>query len=191
MLRLGFLGNNAAGAARDGTTFANPLLGVTYARSLGDGRLALFAATTLPLGTGGGNDRQLPDRDRRRRCCLREARLHRARRSNAAAERPRRGEESAAASDVARTRAAVGAHIGVYIGSHVSLGADLLYQRWLSHPTKLDFMTGARAPISDADMAALTASVGVRAHFNVGQVSVHPGCRSREGSTRPARRLVR
>lgn len=102
-----------------------------------------------------------------------------------------RGEKSAAASDVARTRAAVGAHIGVYIGSHVSLGADLLYQRWLSHPTKLDFMTGARAPISDADMAALTASVGVRAHFNVGQVSVHPGCRSREGSTRPARRLVR
>lgn len=86
-----------------------------------------------------------------------------------------RGAESIDGTDAARTRAALGAHVGMFIGSHVSLGGDVLYQRWLSHPTKLDSMTGSRAPIADADMAALTVSMGVRVHFNVGPVSVHPG----------------
>lgn len=199
MLRLGFLGNNAAGAARDGTTFANPLLGVTYMRALGDGKLALFAATTLPFGTGGGNDPHpiaaqanaasmtvRPSDDamfdvnymtesvgadvayvKHGFIAQAEATLQQSIRV--------RGDESAAGTDAARTRAALGAHLGTYIGSHVSLGADLLYQRWLSHPTKLDSMTGARTPIADAEMAALTMSLGVRVHFKVGQVSVHPG----------------
>jgi hypothetical protein len=55
MLRLGFVGNDAPGAALDGTAFANPLVGATYARRMGDYRLALFGATTIPIGTGGGN----------------------------------------------------------------------------------------------------------------------------------------
>ena len=55
MVRLGFVGNDAPGEATDGSSFANPLIGATYARALGNYRLALFGATTLPLGTGGGD----------------------------------------------------------------------------------------------------------------------------------------
>jgi hypothetical protein len=199
MLRLGFLGNNADGAARDGTTFANPMLGVMYTRTIDDRTLGLFAATTLPIGTGGGNDPDpiavqanaasmtvRPSDDamfdvnylteivggdvayvKHGVTAQAEATLQQSVRV--------RGGESAAGTDTARTRAALGAHVGTYIGSHVSLGGDLLYQRWLSHPTELDSMTGARAPIADVDMAALTVSLGVRVHLHVGPASVHPG----------------
>lgn len=60
-LRLGFVGNDAPGAALDGRSFANPLVGATYARNVekldrkGSYKLALFGATTFPVGTGGGD----------------------------------------------------------------------------------------------------------------------------------------
>jgi hypothetical protein len=198
-LRLGFLGNNAAGAARDGTTFANPVLGVTYTRTIHDRKLALFASTTIPIGTGGGNDADvIAARANNASMTVRpaddmmfavnyltesvggdisivkhgftaqaEATLQQSIRV--------RGAESADGTDAARTRAAFGAHVGTYIGSHVSLGGDVLYQRWLTRPTKLDAMTGARVRIADDDMSALTLSLGVRAHFHIGHASVHPG----------------
>jgi hypothetical protein len=199
MLRLGFVGNNAPGAARDGTTFGNPLLGVTYTRTIERRRLALFGATTLPLGTGGGNDAD-PSVAKTNAAAMTvrpaddvmfhvnyatamaggdvsyvthgftaqaEATLQQSIRI--------RGSESADGTDTARTRAVLGAHVGTYLGSHVSLGGDVLYQRCLTHPTKLGAMTGARMPVADADMDALTLSVGVRAHFRIGAASVHPG----------------
>lgn len=198
-LRLGFVGNNASGAARDGTAFASPMLGVTYAPTFGDRRLAFFAATTLPVGTGGGDDPDpIPARANAASMTARpsddatfdvnylteiigadvayakhgvtaqaEATIQQSVRV--------RGSESTAGTDAARTRAALGAHVSTYMGSHVSIGGDLLYQRWLSHPTKLDDMSGARAPITDADMASLTASLGIRTHFHIGAASVHPG----------------
>jgi hypothetical protein len=55
VVRLGFVGNDAPGEATDGSSFANPLVGATYGRALGSYRLALFGATTLPIGTGGGD----------------------------------------------------------------------------------------------------------------------------------------
>ena len=197
-IRLGFAGNNAPGAALDGSSFGNPMAGATYTRAMGNRRLALLAATTLPIGTGGGD---APD--------------PRTARTNAASITARpaddamfevnylteivgadvayvkhgitvqaeamlqqsirvRGDHSAGGTDAFRTRAALGAHAGSFLGRHVSLGADLLYQRWLSHPTELD-MTGAKVPIADADLARLTVSAGVRVHFHVGKASVHPG----------------
>src|SRR5687767_7847271 len=42
VLRLGLVGNNAPGAALDGSSFANPLVGATHARTMGDYRLAVF-----------------------------------------------------------------------------------------------------------------------------------------------------
>lgn len=56
MLRLCAVHNNAPGAALDGNSFANPLLGATYARALGPYQLALFGGATLPFGTGGGDE---------------------------------------------------------------------------------------------------------------------------------------
>ena len=57
----------------------------------------------------------------------------------------------------------------------MSVGGDLEYRRWLSHPTMLDAMADPRVPSADEDVATLTASLGARAHFHIGNTSVHPG----------------
>jgi hypothetical protein len=193
IVRVGFVGNDAPGEATDGSSFANPLLGATYARPLGDYRLALFGATTLPIGTGGGNAPSI-----------------RAAKTNAASSTARpaddamfavnyttaiagadfayvdhgltaqaeatllqfvrvRGEDGVGATDSFRTEAAVGLHLGYFIGSHFSLSSDLHHRRWLSHPTTLSAATGARVALSDADRASTTVAVGPRFHFRVGK----------------------
>jgi hypothetical protein len=200
MLRLGFVGNDAPGAALDGSSFVNPVVGATYARQMGGYRLAFFGATTIPIGTGGGNGPNLG-----------------AVKTNAASMTARpadqamfavnyvtaivgadfayvkhgftaqgeatlqqsvrvRAGDSAGATDLFRTNSALGLHLGYFIGTHFSLGADLFYQRWLSHPTALNATTGPRVPLSDANMDTLTVAAGPRLHFRVGkQGGIHPG----------------
>jgi hypothetical protein len=199
-VRLGFVGNDAPGEATDGSSFVNPLVGATYARAFGSYRLALFGATTVPVGTGGGDAPNV-----------------RAAKTNAAAGTARpadeamfavnymteiagadlayvnhgltaqaeatvlqfvrvRGEDSAGATDPFRTQAAVGLHLGSFIGSHFSLSGDLHYRRWLSRPTTLSATTGERVRLSDGDMAAVTAAIGPRVHFRLGKHAwIRPG----------------
>jgi hypothetical protein len=187
-IRLGFVGNNAPGAALDGTSVGNPIAGATYTRSMDTQRFALCAAVAIPIGSGGGNE---PD--------------SRADRTNAASITARpadeamfevdyatviagadlayvkhgftaqaeatllqsfrvRGDRTAAGADALRTRATIGGHVGMFLGRYVSLGADLQYRRWLSQPTMLD-----EGP------ATLTAAIGARVHFQIGNASIHPG----------------
>ena len=80
-----------------------------------------------------------------------------------------RGEDGIGATDSFRTEAAVGLHLGYFIGSHFSLSSDLHYRRWLSHPTTLSAATGARVAVADGDMASTTVAVGPRFHFRVGK----------------------
>jgi hypothetical protein len=169
MVRVSFVGNDAPGEATDGSSFANPLVGATYARALGSYRLALFGATTLPIGTGGGNTPSI-----------------RAAKTNAASSTARPADDAMfavnyttaiAGADFAYvSEAAVGLHLGYFIGSHFSLSSDLHYRRWLSHPTTLSAATGARVALSDADMAGTTVAVGPRFHFRVGKQGwIRPG----------------
>jgi len=199
MIRVAFVGNNAPGAALDGTSFGNPMIGAAYALSMNSRRLALFGAVTIPVGSGGGNE---PD--------------PRAARTNAASITARptdeamfdvnyataiigadvayvkhgftaqgeatllqgvrvRGDETVAGTDAFRTRAAIGAHVGVFLGSHISLGTDLEYRRWLSQPTMLDAMIDPRIPSAHEERATLTAAIGVRVHFRIGTTTIRPG----------------
>ena len=80
-----------------------------------------------------------------------------------------RGDSTAAAADPFWTNSAVGLHLGYFIGSHFSLGSDLLYQRWLSHPTTVDAMTAGHVPLSDAKMDMVTVAAAGRLHFRVGK----------------------
>lgn len=205
IVRLGFVGNDAPGEATDGTSFANPLIGATYARALGSYRLALFGATTLPIGSGGGDRPNV-----------------RVAKTNAASSTARpaddamfavnyttaiagadfayvkggftaqaeatllqfvrvRGADGGDATDLFRTQAAAGLHLGYFFGSRFSLSGDLHHRRWLSHPTTRSAITGARVALSDADMAATTIAVGPRLHFRVGK----------QGWVRPGLSLVR
>jgi hypothetical protein len=87
-----------------------------------------------------------------------------------------RGGNSAEGTDRFRTNAAVGLHLGYFLGSHVSLGGDLHYQRRLSHPTTLNVLTGGHVPLSDAGMDMVTVAAGPRLHFKLGkQVWLRPG----------------
>lgn len=199
-IRLGFVGNNAPGAVLDGTAIANPIAGATYARALGAYRLALFGATTIPVGTGGGDAPNL-----------------RAAESNAASISARpadaamfavnylteiagvdlayvghaftlqgemtllqyvrvRGGDSGGATDSFRTQAAAALHVGYFLGSHVSLSADVHHQRWLSRPTIIGANTAPRITFTDPGMDTTTVAVGPRFHFRVGKAGwVRPG----------------
>lgn len=200
MLRLAFAANNAPGAALDGSSVVNPVVGATYAREVDDFRLAFFGGTTIPIGAGGGNAPNL-----------------RAARADVAASTARvaddamfavnylsqiagvdfayvnhgltaqleitlqpmfrvRGSDNAASTDSFRLNSAVGLHLGYFIGTFFSLGADLRYQRWLTHPTTLDAVSGAHVAIAGARMDTVTLGVGPRFHFGLGgQVRMHPG----------------
>jgi hypothetical protein len=184
-IRLGVVKNNAPGSALDGSSFGNPVAGVTYTRSTGRRRLALSWATTVPVGTGGGDD---PD--------------PRAEKTNTAAITARpadsamfevnyltqivgvdaayvnRGFTAQAAATLIpgvrvrgggterfRASSAVALHLGYFLGSHVSLGGDVRYQRRLTHPAMLDAMNN--------DL--LTVTAGVRLHLRIGDHVVRPG----------------
>jgi hypothetical protein len=87
-----------------------------------------------------------------------------------------RGGNSASSLDRFRTNAAVGLHVGYFIGSHFSVGSDLRYERWLSHPTTRNAATGEQVPVPDRDMDVVTLAAGARLHFRLGEhTSIHPG----------------
>lgn len=200
MIRLGFVGNNAPGAALDGSSLVNPLIGATYTRRLGRYRLALFGATTLPLGTGGGNapsvgtaktnaasftarpadDAMFAVNYMTAIAGIDFAYVNRGFTAQGEATVQQyvrvRGGKSAGATDPFRTNAAVGLHLGYFIGAHFSLSSDLRYQRWISDPTTLDVLTGAHLQTPGAQMDSFTVAVGPRTHFRFGnQTWIRPG----------------
>jgi len=166
MFRLGLVGNNAPGAALDGSSFANPLVGATYARESGSYRLAVFGGATIPVGTGNERthaasmtarpaDRAMFDVDNmsgiggvdfayvnRGFTAQGEATL-------AQSVRVRGGEMD---TDELMTHASVGLHLGYLVGWHVAVGGDLHYED------------------------TLTASMGVRMQLKLGkQTWIRPG----------------
>jgi hypothetical protein len=205
MVRVAFVGNDAPGAATDGRSVANPLVGATYGRAFGSGRLALFGATTLPIGTGGGDAPNI--RLDKTNAASRTARpadhamfavSYMAAMAGAAVAHVSqgltlqievtllqlvraRGARSEGATDPFRTEAAAGLHLGYFFGEHVSLSGDVFYRRWLSHPTTVSPVTGSRIALSDANMSSTTVAIGPRFHFRVGK----------QGWMRPGFSLVR
>ncbi|HEY0708931.1 MAG TPA: hypothetical protein VGG33_19130 [Polyangia bacterium] len=199
-IKLGVVRNNAPGAALDGTTLANPVLGATYTRALGASRIAVFGATTIPIGTGGGDSPNL-----------------RAAETNAAATAARpadsamfavdylagivgvdvaylgcdftaqaemtllhfvraRGGDSGGATDAFRTQATLGVHVSYFFGTHFSLSSDLHHRRWLSSPTTANATPGPHITFAGAGLNTTSAAVGPRFHFQLGQRGwVRPG----------------
>lgn len=172
MIRLAFVGNDAPGEATDGSSFVNPLLGAAYTRCFGSYRLALFGAAALPVGTGGG---AAPDiRAAKTNAASVTARpadeamfavddltvlagvdfayVNHGLTAQAEATLSQSARVRGESGERFRTRAAVGLHLGYFIGSHVSLGGDLHYRR------------------------DVTVAVGPRAHFSVGKQGwIRPG----------------
>ncbi|HSS40192.1 MAG TPA: hypothetical protein VLT58_15600 [Polyangia bacterium] len=200
LLRLGFVQNQAPGANPDGSSFVNPIVGVTYARRAGSLRWAAFAGGTIPVGAGSGDH---PDPG--------------VAAANTAGLQARSGMDNAMfavnyftgivgadlayvnhrltvqaeatlfqllrvhgddaggqSSDAARTNSTMGLHAGYFLLPFLSVGAELRYQRWLSTPTRL--VMGTKTDFLPANKDTTTVAIGPRAHFAVGRgMFLRPG----------------
>lgn len=172
-----------AGREVGGNALANPLLGVTYARPLhGRWRLAALLASTIPIGSGGGNT---PDpgaaQAHVRGIAARSAMdntlfaanywglvmgvdiAHVSPGLTVQAEatlfqlKRVRGPRS---QDSARTNFTTGLHLGHFVTPRLSLGGELRYQRWLS--------TAAPVRADGSARGTATFAVGPRLHFKLG-----------------------
>ena len=200
LVRLGFVQNQAPGTTPDGSSFINPIVGLTYARRAGSLRWAAFAGATIPIGAGSGDhfDQGVAN-------------------ANTAGLQARSGMDNAmfavnyftgilggdlayvdhrltvqveatlfqllrvhgddagtGSTDAARTNSTFGLHAGYFLLPFLSVGGELRYQRWLSTPTAL--VMGAKTDIPSAKMDTVTVAVGPRAHFAVGHgMFLRPG----------------
>ena len=183
LFRQTFIHNDPpTGATASASAFSNPALGISNLRPLGrDWRLSVFFASTIPIGSGGGDD---PDTDRA--AAQTAAQPARSSIDNAlfavnywtliggvgiARITPgltlqgevtvfqlfrARGPET---QDGTRTNLTAGLHAGHFFSPRVSLGAEVRMQHWL---------TNASPVRSDATaQEQLTFGVGPRFHFKL------------------------
>jgi hypothetical protein len=183
-VRLGLVGHGAPDGS-SGTSFLNPLVGVTYARPLpANLRLAVTLALALPLGTGGGNDPVSYLAAANRAGILARSALDNALfavndlvvvagaglaylRAGFTAQlewtllQLNRVRGAEAQPDAFKTNSTMGLHLGYFAHRVVSLGAELRYQRWLSTPSFV------ASDATGASRDTLTVAVGPRLHFRV------------------------
>jgi len=209
LVRLGFVNNAAPGAAPDGKSFINPLLGLTYSKKLsGPFRFGGFAATTLPIGMAGGdmadagnsgaNGAGIPARSAMDNAMFVTNYItpivgagiaYIANGLTIQAEATIlqlirvRGENAGNSTDAARTNSTAGIHIGYYVIPQVSLGGEFRYQRWLSTPTRLTM--GTKTDIPDFAKDTITVAIGPRFHFKAAGLAFKPGISYGRGLDKP------
>lgn len=171
-----------AGAAA--SAFSNPLLGINYFRPLGGGwRFTGFFASTIPVGSGGGDDP-----DSAKAAAQTAAMPARSSMDNAlysvnywtvigglglaritpsltlqaeATVFPLTRARGPDTQDKSRTNFTAGLHAGHFFSPRVSLGAEVRLQRWLTNAAPVRSDPSAREQ--------LTFGVGPRFHFKVGE----------------------
>jgi hypothetical protein len=209
LVRLGYVQNSAPGTDPSGTSFLNPIVGLTYGRKLGDFRVAGFLGGTLPVGGGGGDT---PDKGaagaNKAGIAARSGMDNSmfavdyftaiggldaawiAHRVTLQAEATLfqlfrvRGSGTGPATDSTRTNSTFGLHAGVFIIPQLSVGGELRYQRWLTTPTQLVMMKTVAIP--DANMDTMTFAVGPRAHIPFGHgMFFRPGISYARGLDKP------
>jgi hypothetical protein len=208
LVRLGLVQNAAPGATPSGTSFVNPIVGLTYAKPMGALKVAGFAGGTIPIGMGGGDS---PDPGAAAanaagiaaRSAMDNAMFavdyftaivggdvaYVANKFTVQAEVTLlqllrvRGEGTGPGADGARTNSTYGIHAGYFLAPFVSLGAELRYQRWLTHPNSL--VMGTKTPIPDANMDTVTMAIGPRFVVKVAGTTMRPGIAYVRGLDKP------
>jgi hypothetical protein len=178
------------GANPSASAFSNPLLGINHLRPLGrDWRFSGFFASTIPIGSGGGDDA-----DPGRAAAQSAAIPARSSMDNAlfavnywtvigglGVARVTRGltlqgevtvlqlfrVRGPETQDEARTNFTAGVHAGHFFSPRFSLGGEVRMQRWLTNAAPVRNDPSAREQ--------LTFGVGPRFHFKVGAHWVRPG----------------
>jgi hypothetical protein len=203
MVRLGVVKNDvpvASATAADGSSFINPIVGLTYGRRVDALRWAAFGAVTLPVGTGSGDNADVGAATANKLGIAARSGMDNAmfavnyftailggdlayvdHKVTVQVEatllqllRVHGDDAGAASTDATRTNSTFGIHAGYFLLPQLSLGAELRYQRWLSTVTQLNM--GAKVDIPDANKDTTTVAIGPRAHFAVGKgIHLHPG----------------
>jgi hypothetical protein len=217
LVRLGYTDNTPptpTAAAPAGSSFLNPILGVTYSNAVNHIRLAPFLALTLPIGQGGGDtpDPGAATADKAgisARSAMDNAMFAVNYMAGIAgfgagyvgsgltvqAEATllqlfrARGSTAASSLDSTRTNSTAGLHLGYFVIPALSVGAEARYQRWISTPHKrVQNAMGMASvvPFADADMDNVTAALGLRGHFKMGKTMwLRPGLSYTRGLDAP------
>jgi hypothetical protein len=194
LVRLGFVNDDAPGTAPSGSSFINPIVGVTYASRVGSFRWAAFGGATIPIGSGSGDQPSAETADANKAGLQARSGMDNAmfavnyftgivggdaayvdRKLTIQAEatlfqllRVHGDDAGKGSTDAARTNSTMGIHVGYFVIPALSLGAELRYQRWLTTPTQLN-TSGVKVNIPDANMDTTTVAIGPRAHFAIGK----------------------
>jgi hypothetical protein len=193
MVRMAVVQNSEPGPTLNGAAaFVNPIIGVTYAKKLpGPFRLATFLATTLPVGMGGNKAAATSDiatavnRGIQARSAMDNAMFavnymtgivglggaYVANKLTVQAEATLlqlfRARNEQYAPESTRTNLTTGLHVGYFLASFMSLGAEYRYQRWLSTPNAVKANPAARD--------TSTIAIGPRFHWKAGTTWLRPG----------------
>lgn len=205
VVRLAFVADDPApgNGARGGAAFVNPLLGLTYAAKLARGfRINGFFGVTLPVGGGGGDAPSPGPANARAKGLSARAQLDNALfavndltlipgigvayvasgltvQLEATLLHLMRVRGSAVQAEASKTNLTLGAHVGYFVTSYLSLGGELRYQRWLNAPFAVERDTTERTRDN------LTVAIGPRFHIPLGTVKLRPGVSYQRGLDKP------
>jgi hypothetical protein len=204
MLKLTVVNDSAPGTATGGFAFVNPIIGASYALSLGSGfRASGFLGFTIPVGMGGGDSPDKGALDARMvgpfvRAAMDNALFavndlaivpgidlaYVANRFTAQVEATlfqlERVRGAATQHEATKTNFTSGLHIGYFVTDLLSVGAELRYQRWFNAPIAVD----QQKPGTSAD--EVTFAFGPRFHFEPTHgVWARPGIAYSRGMNHP------
>lgn len=193
IVRLGVIHNEPqTGTVAKATSFINPALGVLYSVPIGKSvKAGLFGAVTIPVGTGGGNDPDLPKRTADIAGIFARASMDNALfqvnymtpivgaglayisdaltlQAEATLLQLIRVRGDQVDKDSARTNTMLAAHLGWFVAPYLSFGAELHYQYWISHPT-IEKDIADKKPGASERKDNWTVGFGPRAHIKLNE----------------------
>lgn len=203
--RMAIVGDDPApgNRARGALTFVNPLLGAAYAVKLAGGfRLNAFLGATLPVGGGGGDTPSPGAQNSRVKGVNARAQMDNALfavndftlipgigaayvahgltvQVEATLLHLMRVRGEAVQKEASKTNLTMGLHVGYFVTSFLSVGAELRYQRWLNAPFAVE------KDASEASRDTLSVAIGPRAHIKLGSLWLRPGIAYQRGLDKP------
>lgn len=192
--------NDSPPAGNGGLAIVNPVVGATYAKKLGDLRLAAFLGATVPIGAGGGDSPDAGLANSRSKGAVARSFLDNTLFAvNDFAVIPGIGlawvksgltvqveatlfqlwrvRGAAKQPEASKTNFTTGLHVGYFVDPHLSLGGELRYQRWINGT----FASERDGRLDDQ----VTFAVGPRFHQKVGDIWLRPGISYARGLDKP------
>jgi hypothetical protein len=194
LVKLTVVNDSPPGTTAGGFAFVNPLVGASYAATLGSGlRASVFAGITIPVGMGGGDTPNPGEADARTVGPVIRAGMDNslfavndvafipgldvayvAHGFTAQAEATffqlERVRGAKAQAEASKTNLTGGIHLGYFLAPFLSLGAELRIQWWLDPP----FNVQNHKPNTSYDLTSL--GVGPRLHFQLARdIWIRPG----------------